>query len=406
MIENRTAEYTYDYIVIGAGIVGLSTAWQLQSAYPNRSVLLIDKETDVAKHQTGRNSGVIHSGIYYPPGSLKAEFCRDGLRQTVEFCETHNIKFKQIGKLLVATNPIELQRMHVLYERSKLNGIESELISSEKLSQIEPSIKGLGAIRVPSTGIVDYIGICTKLKDLLENLGAQTHFNSEVLSINEYSENVELVTTSGVYSSKFLISCSGLMADRIVDMMGISRDFAIVPYRGEYFALPKSKSDIVQHLIYPIPNPDLPFLGVHLTPMIDGSITVGPNAVQGWKREGYASFNFSLRDTLDILRFKGFWKVTSKYLLTGLSEWLNSNWKPGYLKLVQKYCADIRLSDLKAYPAGVRAQAVMSDGTLMHDFLFKQTPRSLHVCNAPSPAATSAFPIGRYIIDKIDHDTI
>lgn len=398
-------ERVYDYVVVGGGIVGVSTAWQLKQSQPDKTILLIEKESGFAHHQTGHNSGVIHAGVYYQPGSLKAEFCKRGVERTIDFCRQHNIAVENCGKLLVATNDVELQRMHALYQRCDENGIEVELLDQAQLSLAEPNITGLGAIYVKSTSIVDYKQVTAQMAKEFVELGGEVQLESEVIAAQETSDDIYLTCMSKGESSvvvgKFLITCSGLMADRMTKMLSIETDFQIVPYRGEYYRLDSKHNGIVNHLIYPIPDPDLPFLGVHLTRMIDGSVTVGPNAVQGWKREGYGAVNFSLKDTMQMLRFSGFWKVTAKHLKTGLVEFKNSWWKPGYLKLVNKYCPKIELADLKPYPAGIRAQAVMKDGTLVHDFLFAESPRSLHVCNAPSPAATSAMPIGEYICQKV-----
>lgn len=392
----------YDYVIIGGGIVGLSTAWQLKQRHPDRSVLLLEKEAEVASHQTGHNSGVIHAGVYYAPGSLKAKFCKAGLEATIRFCESNDIPYNQCGKLLVATNEVELERMHALFERSIENGLDVELIDADELRRREPNVEGIGAFLVKSTGIVDYRQICVRMAELFEAIGGEVRLNTSVTDLQEDTDCVSVSTQSGeVLETRYVIACAGLMADRVTRMLGIETDFQIVPYRGEYFRLPPEMNSIVKHLIYPIPDPDLPFLGVHLTRMIDGSVTVGPNAVQGWKREGYGTINISPRDVADMLTFPGFWKVALKNLGTGIAETWDSVWKPGYLKRVQKYCPSIQLSDLKPYPTGIRAQAVLRDGTLVHDFLFADSPRSLHVCNAPSPAATSAIPIGEFICDKV-----
>jgi len=392
---------TYDYLVVGGGIIGLSTAWQLQQQCPDKRILLVEKESGFARHQTGHNSGVIHAGVYYAPGSLKAEFCRQGVEKTLAFCRDNGIKFEQCGKLLVATNAQEHERMLALYQRCQQNQIEVELLDAEQLKAREPNICGLGAIFVKSTGIVDYREICNKMAERFRELGGVTQLDTQVIGLEEHQDAIQVHTSQGRFNSRYLICCSGLMADRMTRMLGIATDFQIVPFRGEYYRLPPDKNRIVNHLIYPIPDPELPFLGVHLTRMIDGSVTVGPNAVQGWKREGYGRINISLRDIWDMLRFPGFWRVLGKHLGTGLIETKNSWWKPGYLRLVQKYCPSVSLDDLQPYPAGIRAQAVLRDGSLVHDFLFAESPRSLHVCNAPSPAATSAIPIGNHIVERV-----
>ncbi len=392
----------YDYVIIGGGIVGASTAWQLKQKKPECSILLLEKESRLACHQTGHNSGVIHAGVYYAPDSLKAKFCKAGLAATTQFCRDNGIAFKQCGKLLVATNELEHERMLALFERSKENGLDVDLLDAEELLRREPNVAGTGAFLVKTTGIVDFQQICIRMAERFRELGGELRLNTRVTDLSENDDGIVVQTAVGdSIETRFLITCAGLMADRVAEMLGIETDFQIIPFRGEYYRLPEAKNNIVKHLIYPIPDPDLPFLGVHLTPMIDGSVTVGPNAVQGWKREGYGLINISPRDVGDMLAFPGFWKVLCRNFKTGVAETWDSVWKPGYLKRVQKYCPSIRLQDLEPYPAGVRAQAVLSDGTLVHDFLFAESPRSLHVCNAPSPAATSAIPIGEYICDKV-----
>lgn len=395
----------YDYIIIGGGIVGISTAWQLQQRFPQKKILLLEKESEFCRHQSGHNSGVIHAGVYYAPGSLKAQFCKTGIAATKEFCVENNVLYEQCGKLLVATTELEMERMQSLFERCQLNEIDVEILTSGQLKELEPNIVGLGAILVKETAIVNYRDIAVRMVDLFVKAGGCARLNHEVVELKESADGVEVITRNGgkikTFESRFLITCSGLMADRTTRMLGLPTNFKIIPFRGEYYQLPAQYSTIVDHLIYPIPDPDLPFLGVHLTKMIDGSVTVGPNAVLGWKREGYGNINVDVLDVWDMVTFGGFWRLLKMQIKTGLIEMKNSLWKPGYLKQVQKYCPQLLLSDLRPYPAGIRAQAVMNNGDLVHDFLFAESPRSLHVCNAPSPAATSAIPIGGYICDKI-----
>ena len=393
-------EKIYDYIVVGGGIVGASTALSLITKHPKKQVLLVEKEKSFASHQTGHNSGVIHAGVYYEPGSLKAEFCREGLKETIKFCSLHQIPFHQCGKLIVATNDVELKRMDELYERCKSNDIGAEVLDQNKLNEIEPNVFGIGALLVKSTGIVNYKLITEKMTEQFESLGGEFLLNTKIINLQEDEDRIQVTTPNETFNSRYLVCCAGLMADRIAKLLKIKINFQIVPFRGEYFKLPEKHNNLVKHLIYPIPDPTLPFLGVHLTKMIDGSITVGPNAVLGFKREGYSKFNFSLKDSFQLLSFKGFHKVLIKNFKSGLYEMKNSIFKRGYLKEVQKYSPLVKLSDLKPYPAGIRAQAVLDDGTLVHDFLFAESRRSIHVCNAPSPAATSAIPIGKYITDK------
>jgi len=396
---------TYDFIVIGGGIVGVSTAWQLKQRYPEKSVLLLEKENAFSMHQTGHNSGVVHAGVYYAPGSLKARFCKEGAVATRSFCEEHGLPYEQCGKLLVATNRDELARMQGLEERCAENGIIVERLKAEQLKALEPHIAGLGALLVPTTAITDFRRITETMADCFTALGGKVHLGHEVVALQETDKEVRVTARHrkgrSTLRGRYLIACCGLMADRVADLVDAGGDFRIVPFRGEYYRLPERRNDIVSRLIYPIPDPQLPFLGVHLTRMIDGSVTVGPNAVLGWKREGYGGINFSLRDSLATIGFAGFWNMLPSYLFVGLEEMKNSWWKPGYLKRVQKYCPELTLADLLPYPPGIRAQAVRNDGTLVHDFLFAETARSLHVCNAPSPAATSALPIGRHIVEQV-----
>ncbi|ELI1811580.1 L-2-hydroxyglutarate oxidase [Vibrio fluvialis] len=395
----------FDYVIVGGGIVGVSTAWQLKQQYPDKSILLVEKEAGFSRHQTGHNSGVIHAGVYYAPGSLKADFCKRGVERTLSFCAKHDIPVENCGKLLVATNEVEFERMQALFERCLKNELDVELLDVAQLKLAEPNITGLGAIYVKATSIVNYRLVTEKMAEEFKALGGEVCLSTEVVGLNETEQEISVHCrykgSPITFHSQFLVSCSGLMADRMTKMLGLATDFQIIPYRGEYYRLAPKHNQVVKHLIYPIPDPELPFLGVHLTRMIDGSVTVGPNAVQGFKREGYGKVNISVRDVWEMLRFSGFWKVTAKNLKTGLVEMKNSLWKPGYLQLIRKYCPSIELADLQPYPAGIRAQAVLSDGTLVHDFLFAESPRSLHVCNAPSPAATSAMPIGEYICQKI-----
>lgn len=395
----------YDYIIIGGGIVGISTAWQLQQRFPEKRILLLEKESAYSQHQTGHNSGVVHAGVYYAPGSLKSEFCKAGVTATLAFCKENNLPYLQCGKLLVAADEAEMERMHLLFERCRENEINIELLDSEQLKHLEPNITGLGALLVKDTAIVDYQQITIKMAECFIERGGEARLKHKVVAL---SESFDAVTVTALhqgekvsFEGRFLISCTGLMADRTTKMLGIVTDFKIIPFRGEYYQLPAKHSQIVHHLIYPIPDPDLPFLGVHLTRKIDGTVAVGPNAVLGWKREGYGKINLNLLDSWEMLTFGGFWRVLRGHIKTGLIETKNSLWKPGYLRLVQKYCPQLQLSDLKPHPTGIRAQAVMKDGTMVHDFLFAESRRSLHVCNAPSPAATSAIPIGGYICDKV-----
>lgn len=389
----------YDYIIVGGGIIGTSTAWQLSQRCPGKSILLLEKEKSLALHQTGRNSGVIHAGVYYQPGSLKALFCRNGNDMVYRFCQEYGLPCENCGKLLVATNPVEFARMEKLFRRARENRIDVEWLNREQLREYEPHIVGVGAFLVRRTGITDYRLFTGKMAELFRRNGGEVRLGTEVLGLKEMADEVRVDTTLGSFAARRLITCGGLMSDRLVRMLGLKIDFQIVPFRGEYYRLPPGKSGIIQHLIYPVPDPDLPFLGVHLTRMVDGSVTVGPNAVLALKREGYRKADVSLRDLREMAAFQGFWKVIWENLGSGIVEYKNSFLKRGYLGLVQRYCPEIEAADLEPYPAGVRAQAVNRQGELIHDFVFVNSKRSVNVCNAPSPAATSALPIGAHILD-------
>ncbi len=390
----------FDYCVIGGGIVGLSTAMHITELSPGASVLLIEKEKEVATHQTGHNSGVIHAGIYYPPGSLKARLCREGLDATRSFCGSHNIPFEQCGKLIVATNTLELDRLNGLYDRAVANGLKLTRVCVDELRTIEPRIKGISALLSPETGIVNYQVIARKISDLISAKGVAIKLGCKVNRIVERPGLVEVSANDSTWNTRKLIVCGGLQADRLARMAGLDINFRIIPFRGEYFQLPESKHDIVRHLIYPAPDPKLPFLGVHLTRMIDGSVTVGPNAVIGFSREGYPKLSMNFNDLASFASFPGFWKLIWKHRSHALNEMKGSLWRPAYLAECRKYCPELELSDLQPYRAGIRAQVVTMRGEAVHDFLFGETARMLHVYNAPSPAATSALPIGRMIASK------
>jgi len=392
----------YDFMVIGGGILGMSTAMQLQQRYPGCSVLVLEKEAQPAQHQTGRNSGVIHAGVYYKPGSLKATFCKAGNQATKAFCDEHGIPYDECGKLLVATNALELERMQALIERCAENELEIEVLDAEQLKAREPNITGVGAIFVPSTGIVNYGEVTRKMAQIVDEQGGEIVFNTQVTGLEEFVDRVTAYTNNGRYQARYMVACTGVHSDRVVRMLRREPEFRIIPFRGEYYLLDEQHNQIVNHLIYPIPDPDLPFLGVHLTRMIDGTVTVGPNAVLAFKREGYTRSSISLKDTAEMLQYPGLRALLKRHFRASLNELKNSLSKSGYLKLVQKYCPSLTVSDLKPYPAGIRAQAVSLDGQLVDDFLFVNTTRSLVVCNAPSPAATSAIPIGAHIIDRLD----
>jgi len=390
----------YDFCIVGAGIVGLATAHAILVKYPKAKIVILEKESVPGFHQTGHNSGVIHAGIYYTPGSLKATLCREGLDETKAFCHSYQIPFEQCGKLIVATNQVELQRIEALYERATANNLNLERVSGVALGKLEPNVTGIEALLSPETAIVDYKLIALRLSELLVSKGVLIRFDECVVDIYEGVNQVTVTTKSGKIECEQLIVCGGLQSDRLAKLAGLEIDFKIIPFRGEYFKLREDKNNIVKHLIYPAPDPELPFLGVHLTRMIGGYVTVGPNAVLGFAREIYEKWGFDSRDAYDFSTYAGFWRLLLKNRKHALHEFYGSISRTAYLKECQKYCPNLTLEDLTPYRAGIRAQAVSFDGNPIHDFLFKQTKRMLHVCNAPSPAATSALPIGRMIADK------
>lgn len=392
----------YDFLIVGGGIVGLSTAMQLQERHPNKKILLVEKESQLAAHQSGRNSGVIHSGIYYTPGSLKAKFCHLGEKSIKVYCQNKNIPFKQVGKLIVASETSELERLQNLFKRSIENKIDCELLSAENLHALEPEIRGAGAILVKATAIVDYTVVSNAFAEDFLFLGGEIKTSAKVLALKELEDCVNVETSTGTFATKYLVACGGLQSDRLARMLNIPLSFRIVPVKGEYYCLPAEKRKLVRHAIYPVPNPEMPFLGIHLTPMISGELTVGPNAVMSLTREACSGFQFNFKDMWSNIGYFGFWRMFARNWRYALSELWNSLDRRRYLRLVQRYCPTVTLTDLLPYKPGIRAQAVLSDGSLVDDFLFANSPRSLLVCNAPSPAATSSLPIGAHVCDRID----
>lgn len=389
-----------DHVVVGGGIVGLSTALHLLRSRPGADVLVLEKESTVGRHQTGHNSGVVHSGIYYEPGSLKARLCREGARLTREYAAERGIALQVTGKLLVATDDRELVRMRALHERAGVNGVRAEVIDAAELRRREPEVAGLGALWVPETAITDYGAITRALAEDVRRTGGTVATGCEVRAITETGAEVRLSTTGadiGEVRARQVVFCAGIQADRVARMAGVDVDFAMVPFRGEYFDVVPERAGLVSTLIYPVPDPALPFLGVHLTPTVDGGLTVGPNAVLGLAREGYPKFSVDRGDVADLARFRGTYALARTHLRTGVRELRNSLWKTGYLRECQKYAPGLTAHDLVPREAGIRAQAVLEDGTFVHDFLLRRTARTLHVVNAPSPAATSALPIGRML---------
>ncbi|MEK4532889.1 L-2-hydroxyglutarate oxidase [Solibacillus sp. FSL K6-1554] len=391
-----------EVVIIGGGIVGLSVGLALTERFPDKKVVILEKESSVSKHQTGNNSGVIHSGIYYKPGSFKARFAKQGSQSMVAFCKEHGIEYDICGKVIVATEQHELPLLQNLYERGIQNELEIEMLNAEQLKEIEPHVAGLGAIRVPQAGIVNYQQVSEKIRELIEANGGEIRCGEEVKSINEHENGVSIETSKGTVETKVMINCAGLQSDRIAKMTGYFADLKIVPFRGEYYKLKESSRSLVNHLIYPVPNPDFPFLGVHYTRMIGGEVEAGPNAVLSFKREGYKKTDINLFDIAETLTYKGFWKLAGKNMKEGLNEMARSYSKGLFVKSLQKLIPEIQADDLEPGGAGVRAQALKSDGSMVDDFYFIPGKRSIHVLNAPSPAATASLEIGKEIVARFE----
>jgi (S)-2-hydroxyglutarate dehydrogenase len=392
----------YDTAIIGGGIVGLAAAYQFGRRHPDRSLIVLEKEAEIATHQTGRNSGVIHSGIYYRPGTLRAEHCRDGKRALITFCKEEGIPYDMCGKVIVAVTEEERPRLHAIQERGALNGIPCELIGPEKLRQIEPHVFGVEAIFVPDAGIVDYRTVSHRLADRVRQCGHEVRTNAKVLSMRNERDGVVLETAAGEVRAAWAINCAGLYSDHVAGMSGADRDVRIVPFRGEYFQLRPQARHLCRGLIYPVPDPAFPFLGVHFTRMIGGGVECGPNAVFAFAREGYTGRNVNIREFLDAVGFAGFRRLARRHWRTGAYEMWRSFSKKAFVESLQRLVPDVRLEDLESAPAGVRAQAVTPEGTLVDEFLIRTTGRVVNVCNAASPAATACLNVGNVIVDSLD----
>jgi L-2-hydroxyglutarate oxidase len=388
----------YNIIIIGAGIVGLATALKIKEKSPLKNILLIDKEDEVATHQTGHNSGVIHSGLYYKPDSLKAINCIKGYNMLVDFCQRHEVPFELCGKVVVATSKAEIPILNGLFTRGIANGLDGlKMLDEDELHEYEPHVNGLEGFFVPQTGIVNYSVVATKMKQLLEEDGTTFALGEPVSKINTTSTSVQITAGDEQYEAATLINCAGLYADKIAEMSGDHPGIKIIPFRGEYYKLKPEKEYLVKNLIYPVPDPDFPFLGVHFTRMKRGGVEAGPNAVLAYKREGYKKSDISFKEFLEVLGWPGFQKVAKKYWKTGLGEFYRSYSKAAFTKALQKLIPEIEEKDLITGGSGVRAQACDRDGGLIDDFLIHQAERTINVLNAPSPAATSALSIGESV---------
>lgn len=389
-----------DIIIVGGGIVGLATALQILQKMPTLRVRVIEKEHELAKHQTGNNSGVIHSGLYYKPGSLKARNCIEGYRMLITFCEENGVPFELCGKIVVATDEHELPLLQTLYQRGEQNGLTGfRMLKSEALKEYEPHVKGLAGFFVPQTGIVDYKVVAEKYGEQIRNRGGEIILGEKVVKIIKERSTVTVVTDKTTHHAGMIVNCAGLYSDKVAHLASENIDIKIIPFRGEYFKLKKEREHLVKNLIYPVPDPNFPFLGVHFTRMMRGGVEAGPNAVLAFSREGYRKSDINFKELSETLAWPGFQKVAAKYWRTGLGEMYRSFSKSAFTKALQKLIPDIREADLVEGGAGVRAQACDRTGGLVDDFLIFEEPQVINVCNAPSPAATSSLSIGRSVAE-------
>lgn len=390
----------YDIIVIGGGIVGLSVAREVTRQFPRLRLALVEKEARVGTHQTGHNSGVIHSGVYYKPGSMKARMCVEGAAAMVEFCREHGVPFKICGKVIVATSEEERPRLQDLLARGQANGVAGlRMLGPEELREIEPHATGVAALHVPGTGVTDFAKVCEKYAELVAAQGGTVRTFAEVIAIRQNGQETVVETSGGDFSVRWVINCAGLFSDRISRMAGETPDVQIVPFRGEYYDLVPARASLVRALIYPVPDPRFPFLGVHFTRRIHGNVDAGPNAIFAFKREGYRSGDFSLRDTMESLAFPGFWRVAAKHWRMGKDEAQRSVSKGSFVAGLQRLVPEVQGEDLVPGGSGVRAQAIHRSGALVDDFQFSQSDRMLHLYNVPSPAATASIAVGRAVVE-------
>lgn len=390
----------YDVIIIGGGVVGLAVGLEITRRYPRKKLLVVEKEDKVALHQSGHNSGVIHSGVYYKPGSLKARLCVAGAAAMVEFCREHGIPHEVCGKVIVATREDELPQLAELRHRGEANGLAGlRLIGPQELREIEPHASGLQALVIPSTGVTDFALVCQKYAQLIAANEGAVQTSTAVTGIQRTAREIVVETRKGAYETKAVINCAGLYSDRIARKAGDDRGILIVPFRGEYYEVIPERASLVRALIYPVPDPRFPFLGVHFTRRITGKVDAGPNAVLALAREGYRHTDVSARDLASSLAFPGFWRMASKHWRNGLGEWHRSLSKRAFVRALQKMVPEIQGNDLVPGGSGVRAQALKPDGALVDDFQFVPSGKVLHVLNVPSPAATASLVIGRSIID-------
>lgn len=391
----------FDLVIIGGGIVGLATAYRFGERFPGRRIVLLEKEPELARHQTGHNSGVLHSGIYYKPGSLRATNCREGRQAMVEFCAEHSIPHEISGKVIVAVVDVEIPRLERILERGQANGVRCELIGRERLAELEPHAAGVRAIHVPDAGIVDYVAVCRRLAEVIRERGGEIRTNARVTAIEQRAGEVIVESSGGAVTGRLAVNCTGLQSDRTAKLAGRGPDAKIVPFRGEYYKLKPEAEHLCRNLIYPVPDPQFPFLGVHFTRMVQGGIECGPNAVLAFAREGYTKCDINLRDLCESLTYIGFLRMAARHWKTGCGEMWRSFSKRAFVRALQRLMPEIRAEHLHPAPAGVRAQALARDGTLVDDFLIFEHGNVVNVCNAPSPAATASLNIGRLIVEKL-----
>ena len=396
------ADRQADLLIIGAGIVGLATALQYSRRFPGKRLLILDKEDHVAAHQTGHNSGVIHSGIYYRTGSLKARNCVAGCASMKRFCQEHGILYEECGKLVVATAPEEVPGLHQLHERGVANGVERlRMLDRDEFRELEPHCEGMCALHVPTTGIVDYIQVAKKYAELIERAAGDIVFRAKVAGLRDDGDANIVETTAGAFRASYVINCAGLYSDTITRMAGCKTDLQIIPFRGEYYEVKPERRHLVKNPIYPVPDPRFPFLGVHFTRHIDGSVEAGPNALLALRREGYTGSDVDLTESVEMLRYRGFWKMARKYWKMGMAEQYRAWIKPAFTHALQQMVPELTEDDLVPGGSGVRAQAVDGNGNLLDDFCFVHSGRMIHVCNVPSPAATASLEIGREVVDML-----
>jgi (S)-2-hydroxyglutarate dehydrogenase len=396
------ADSQSDLLIIGAGIVGLATSLEFTRRFPGHRLLVVEKEDRVAAHQSGHNSGVIHSGLYYRTGSLKARNCVAGCASMKRFCAEHGIAYEECGKLVVATAPEEVPRLSHLHERGIANGVSGlRLLDRDEFREIEPHCDGICALHVPSTGIVDYKDVANKYAELIERAGGELVFRAKVTGLCDDGNANIVETAAGTFRSSYVINCAGLYSDAITRMAGCKTDLEIIPFRGEYYEVKPERRHLVRNPIYPVPDPRFPFLGVHFTRHIDGGIEVGPNALLAFRREGYTGTDPDLAETVEMLRWPGFWKMARKYWKMGAAEQYRAWLKSAFTRALQQMVPDLTADDLVPGGSGVRAQAVDRHGNLLDDFHFVRSGRMIHVCNVPSPAATASLEIGREVVDML-----